>query len=276
MAREYWNLRLAQWILWKSQGAFLENYPWSDEWPCPFDAPRTNRIWSWGNCVHTTAILPEPYWGNIIDPSVVFININPGCVTDLHSPQIAIPQNENVQYEQIASGNLWALHATQNWHDRFRNSWAISLLNGIEEFRGGLSVELVPWHSKSSSDVRKYILENPEVVLRNLFRFLDVLPSRGVFRKTFVVRSADFMRLLCDDRFSSYFEIIGLRQYTLAREGFVAMSVSFMAVVRLRKEHGDPEFIIFYGGANNSLPSLDYLVLGENMTLREFLLRRNI
>lgn len=269
MSKEYWDKRFRQWKEWIDRGSKENDFPWKDEWPLPDDKVKKEK-WKWGNCIQSSKILPEPYWGNPLDPSVVFININPGKVSDLNSNQVNYAQMREYDYYLIASENKLKLLPTQKFHqDRF--AWAAAQDVKIN-LKKGLSVELIPWHSeKAAGDVNKYIINNRKAVLNNLKRFAEVLPKTGCFKNTFIVRSAAFMDLLDKKDFGDYFELRNIKHNILAREGHINKPISFLSIVKLKQIYGGAEFLIFHGGQNNDMPSLSYRVLEAKKSLKDFL-----
>lgn len=269
MARKYWDDRFNDWRNWMSKGGIESDFPWIKDWNFPKDALKKDS-WKWGNSKHSAHIIPEPYWGNPIDPSVVFVNINPGKVSDISSPQAEISKiSFDLSYFEIAAKNHFNLTATQNWHSK-RFKWAHGLDSNIDPLKG-LSIELIPWHSESASDVTKYIIENRKSVIENLIRFEKTLPKKGIFKDTFVVRSAAFMDLLNIEDFASYFQIEKMKHHILSRKGHIDKPISFLTIVYFKKKYGNTRFIIFHGGSNNDMPSIDYLVQGTDKTLKEYL-----
>jgi len=267
MARKYWDEKYNEWKIWIMNGGVPDSFPWSSEWKFPEDKQKNDK-WKWGNCLHSARILPEPYWGNPINPCAVFININPGEVNDPSSPQ-ALPPAHSHSYFDIAHKNALHLQNTENWHLK-RFKWAEKLNTSIKA-NNCLSVELIPWHSKAASDVTKYIINNRAVIIANLKRFAQILPEKGLLKNTFIVRSAAFMDLLSQKDFSEYFDVKNMTHHMLARKGTIEKPISFLSIIQLKKEHGGTNFLIFHGGASNELPPLNYWVMDKNMTLKDFI-----
>jgi hypothetical protein len=268
MAKEYWENRFNEWKSWMRQGSNEKDFPWND-WNYPNDVLRKEN-WHWQNCRHSAHILPEPYWGNPIDPSIVFVNINPGKVDALQGVQANFSNSrEDISYYHIASRNHLHLNETQKWHQN-RFNWANEFSTSIDS-KKGLSIELIPWHSKSASDVTNYIIENRQAVIENLIRFSKILPKTGVFKNTFIVRSAAFMNLLDNQDFASYFHIEQMKHHVLAKSGHIDKPISFMSILNFKDAYDSARFIVFHGGSNNQLPSKDYVVLETGKSLKAFL-----
>jgi hypothetical protein len=263
MPIEHWNELFNLWKEWK-KGGFVEPFPWK-LWPKPNDE-QLNNEWRWGNCLHSSHILPEPYWGNAKNPQAIFININPGKVSETIGSQADFNQFD-LTYNQIASNNALGLTQTNDWHLK-RFQWAQSIDNQITADKC-LSVELIPWHSEKAADVTRYILQNSDSVINNLRIFANILPTKGPFINTFIVRAAVFMNLLENNDFGKYFNLKTLRHFTLCR-GNLPIPTSFMSEVFLNKEHGGSRFIVFYGGASNQMPPPNYSLLETRSTLSKY------
>jgi len=264
MPINHWNHLFDQWKNWK-QSNFTGPSPWINIWPTPNDV-QLNNNWRWGNCLHSSHILPEPYWGNATNPQAIFININPGKVSE----PVGLQANFNqfgLTYNAIASNNELGLTQTNDWHLK-RFKWAKSIANQIEA-DNCLSVELIPWHSAKAADVTDYILNNSASVIDNLRIFANILPDKGPFRNTFIVRAAVFMNLLETRVFGNYFNRETLRHFTLCR-GNLPIPTSFMSEVFLHKEHGGSRFIVFYGGASNQMPPPNYSLLETGSRLSNY------
>lgn len=269
-AKEYWDVEFDKWKEWIQLGSNPKEFPFKD-WSFPSDKLKKGK-WQWGSCKHSSEILPEPYWGNPIDPPFIFININPARVDSLDGEQANFVRNE-LKYYDIAARNKLNLIETQNWHDA-RFKWA----QDIEEItldKCGLSIELVPWHSKSASNVTKYIFENRNSVINNIKCFSKQLPKTGIFKNTFIVRSAAFMDLLQHKELADYFQIQEIKHFTLAKEGVINKPISFLSTAKFKQEHGNTEFLIFHGGASNDMPPMNYILMDTTLKLKEYLLLRN-
>ncbi|MCX6230913.1 MAG: hypothetical protein NTZ33_05165 [Bacteroidetes bacterium] len=270
-AKEYWDNNIKEWIKWRKENGGQDNFPWKG-WIFPKDKV-INSKWKWGNHDHSSNLLPEPYWGNSIDPSVVFLNINPGSVNNNKSNQSLIKEIEKFTYFDIAASNKLNLFATQNFH-KARFEWA-SMINKNIKSDKGLCIELIPWHSKSSSVVTNYIIDNRKSIFENIMRFQPILPKNGIFKNTFIVRSASFMDLLDKEDFSEKFDLKTLKHFILAKTNHIDKPISFLSIVFLKKKYKYSKFLIFHGGANNNMPSLNYTVLETNKKLKEFLNMNN-
>jgi len=269
-AKEYWDNEFNKWKEWIKKGSKPEEFPLND-WNIPSDK-LLNSKWQWGNCKHSSEIMPEPYWGNPINPSFIFVNINPARVDTFNSQQSNFNRFKLTYYD-IAASNQLNLNETQNWHNE-RFQWAKNIDKSSDE-KIGLSIELIPWHSKSASNVTKYILDNRNSVLNNIKRFSKQLPKTGLFKNTFIVRSAAFMDLLQHKEWADYFQANETKHFALAKEGIIDKPISFLSTARFKQEHGNSEFLIFHGGASNDMPKLNYLLIGTKFNLENYLLSRN-
>ena len=247
----------------------------SDTWLCPNDGKTKDEKWKWGNTEHAFNVLPEPYWGNINDPSVIFININPGANYDItNAGQLYSETHSSTAYDAIAS-NIFNQRETEDWH-RARFKWAQEIDNSLI-VENGLSIELIPWHSKKSSDIAKYIENNTLPIINNINRFAKILPSTGIFKDSFIVRSAAFMDLLDKKEFYQNLHITKIENFSLAKKGLILKPISFLTIVQVNidKDSKKIKFLVFHGGASNKLPPKEYIVLEKNVTLENFLLNNN-
>lgn len=270
--KEYWDERFNQWKKWVKNGSEYKDFPWTN-WEYPSDKLK-NKKWKWGNHKHSVNILPEPYWGNPTQPSVIFININPGAVEVVGGVQDDLSKLNKFNYYQIAAENKLKINVTQDWHQK-RFKWVSGLGDESINPSDGLSIELIPWHSKSASDITNYIMENGSAVIDNLIRFQKVLPNKGLFSNTFIVRSAAFMDLLEKEVFAKYFDLTKITHFSLARKRVILKPMSFLTCVRFKKKFGGTEFLIFHGGSSNQMPPLDYILIEKQKTLKLFLETRN-
>jgi hypothetical protein len=161
---------------------------------------------------------------------------------------------------------------TQNWHSE-RFQWAKNL-GGLSDNNIGLSIELIPWHSRTASNVTKYIINNRKSVLENIKRFSKQLPTEGLFKNTFIVRSAAFMDLLQHKDFADYFQTNETKHFILAKKGTINKPISFLSSAKFKSEHGNTDFLIFHGGSSNDMPSLDYILIGTKYNLEDFMSAR--
>lgn len=179
-AKEYWDNEFNKWKEWIQKGSKPEEFLLKD-WIIPSDKLIKSK-WQWGNCKHSSEIMPEPYWGNPTDPSFIFVNINPATVDTFNSQQSNFNRFD-LNYYDIAASNKLNLTNTQNWHNE-RFQWAKNI-DELSFKETGLSIELIPWHSKSASNVTKYIFENKTSVLYNIKNFSKQLTKTGIFKNTF-------------------------------------------------------------------------------------------
>ena len=270
-AKKYWDQRFLEWNKWIKKGGQRSEFPLKN-WKYPTDRLKDQK-WKWGNHNHSVYLLPEPYWGNSVNPSVVFVNINPGAVKEKGSIHEDYKTLKKYSYYKLASKNVLNNKHADDWH-RKRFNWASKLDTSIDPLNG-LSVELIPWHSKGARDVTSYILENGQAVIENLLRFVDILPTENIFRNTFIVRSAVFMDLLNRDFFIKYFNKSTVKNLTLARKGNIIKPISFLTQIRLLEEHGYSKFLVFHGGASNMMPLNEYLILDEGVSLKDYLRAEN-
>ena len=134
----------------------------------PFDAQK-NPLQSLNDGTLSLQHLPEPYYGNMDNPSIVIINLNPG--TGLHEqchlrknvPGILVNDVKNAGYSKMAkvfpldgmSPNVHMPQKSINWWVS-RLEWIKHILDvrkqmnlSIDLNKKPFAIELVPLHSKS-------------------------------------------------------------------------------------------------------------------------------
>ncbi|HOX77012.1 MAG TPA: hypothetical protein PLW31_03145 [Bacteroidales bacterium] len=126
--------------------------------------------------------LPEPWWGNDgrhLLNSVV-INYNPGAGGPGQLSPMGTMLGLNYQdfVNNEATGLTSHLPKTNDWHRNKRSKKVFDTLERIGIALGGnnalcnfLSVELIPWHTTNTSDIKNYINRNLLVIYENCILF---------------------------------------------------------------------------------------------------------
>lgn len=142
-------------------------------WPIPHgNGGNNNAIWRY---------FPEPYWGNPnpTELTAVFLNLNPGGGGD--DQDILISKSDPIATymakNQVYSDTVDVLidnpfYPTTSWFIKKRVHWLNCLLFKLNRennktIRNIIAGELVPWHTKNVSEIKKYIDSNINLIERH-------------------------------------------------------------------------------------------------------------
>jgi len=185
MSYKYWNNFVDNWRAFPPM-----------EYINPTPLPPYHSILGWTNpnltlLMNSTTVadyslkyLPEPWWGNdgthILNSVVV--NYNPGGASWIQAFNNSAGLFGFRDYQSFADSeatgatNLFA--GTNRWHRGRRATRIFNtlnkigiLLNGHDKLQNHLSIELIPWHTPSSSAIGPYINTNLQAIFDHCINF---------------------------------------------------------------------------------------------------------
>lgn len=165
---DYWDQWHKEWYLQvKSTPQKLTSI---NGWPIPEgNGGNTNDIWRY---------FPEPYWGNPFptELTAVFLNLNPGKGGDGQDIKISTkdPIDTYNSKNQVYSETVIDLiknpcYPTTGWLISQRVFWLNCLLKNLgmdhdKTISNIISGDLVPWHTKTVSEIKPYIDANISLI----------------------------------------------------------------------------------------------------------------
>ena len=190
---EYWDDLIAQWLL-KSYGSYplSEQASFAGDLKIPNDSI-DNRM-------------PEPYWGDPENCSVVIMNYNSGpCLDSRHTyrtcantPECMIHEVNKHKYSGFAKSfplyrplsptELWFEDSIgRGWWQNQKTKWIADLIKGIESDKLPFAMEICAWHSDNWPGINKTNLKKHKALIED--RVLNVLLE--------AVKNSDFKVGLC-------------------------------------------------------------------------------
>jgi hypothetical protein len=225
-------------------------------WPIPTEN-RDNKDEIW-RC------FPEPYWGNPYptELTAVFLNLNPGGGGDDQDIKISTKDPIAIYKAkyQVYSDTCDILinnpcYATTDWFIKKRVHWLNCLLFHLKigndkTIRNIIAGELVPWHTKNVSEIKKYINMNINLIKTNCIKPLAEISKCATLKDVVFCRGAEIVHAL---------------------NGVTNEIVCYTSTTKLRIhifELHAVVFIIFVGGRNMDLPnpSNKYISLKSSKT----------
>jgi hypothetical protein len=234
--------------------------------------PNLNPIQNWnvpigkgGNVQEIWRYFPEPYWGkhNPIELTAVFLNLNPGSGGDDQDIIISL-KDPVATYKakcQVYSDTCDILinnpsYPTTDWFINKRVHWLNCLLFHLKKgndktIRNIIAGELVPWHTKNVSEIKKYINANINLIEANCIKPLAEISQCATLKGVVFCRGVEIVHAL---------------------KGVTNEIVCYTSTSKLRIhvfELHDAVFIIFVGGRNMDLPnpSNKYISLKSSKTV---------
>jgi len=241
-----------------------------------------------GNANPMWHYFPEPYWGTLDMDEIrgLFLNINPGegdKNQDFknNSESLVKATYENASHDYCHTVSMLSNirnNPTTNWMYKNRINWLQKLYkNNKIDISGYVFFDLVPWHSKSKSDIMKYALKNSDSIIEDVIKPISILAKEVVtpeLRNKIIVRGSTFLDILnCNQDFHSHITSIE-ECVVLDRTLKCSKLSSLLSIIKMY----DTDFYVFSGGASMHLPNLDYDVIpigrdSAPIDLRSLLLR---
>lgn len=256
-----------------------------DKWHCDWNSKIINNPdkifndWIVPNVNDNNGILikfyfPEPYWGNPCSENLdaIFLNINPGkggekqnikyADKDLFNPFI----NYKKYSQTVADLCKFSDYDTTKWMFKWRIKWLRKLLkNETIDVSNILCSDLIPWHTKSKSDIKDYAVQNETP--KNIINFVinplsNIAKSENIreeMRGKVIVRSSLLLDVLNEFvKQKNEIQIDSIEEYVVIDKGAKFSKFnSYLTIFKINNTY----FFIFSGGSNSALPDVEYTVL---------------
>lgn len=256
---------------------------WHQQWYHSLSDKSASNVSGWtipkdngGNKHSIHEYFPEPFWGNVDSKNLkgLFLNINPGQGGEeqnfvrSHNPVVkSLYENKQNNYSDTVYELCQnRLYLTTNWMYEKRVSWLNDLLKKEGEpevdIFNTILCDLIPWHTKSKSDIAKYIQKKHQqslIVQKVILPLARIAKTvEGVLNNIVIVRSSLFLDILnASDEIRTF--VGEPKEFVVldTRRTFSKMN-SFLSIVEIEQT----KFLIFSGGASMALPDVDYEVAG--------------
>ena len=171
-------------------------------WPIPTgNGGNINEIWRY---------FPEPYWGNPnpIELTAVFLNLNPGGGGEVQDIKISIkdPIATYMAKHQVYSDTVETLinipcYPTTDWFIKKRVHWLNCLLYKLKKgndktIKNIIAGELVPWHTKNVSEIKKYIGTNINLIKAHCIEPLAIISQCATLKGIVFCRGVEIAHTL--------------------------------------------------------------------------------
>lgn len=226
------------------------------------------------NGIQIKFYFPEPYWGNPCSEKLdaIFLNINPGkggekqninyTDKDLFQPF----KNYNKYSPTVADLCKFSDYETTKWMFKWRIKWLRKLLkDDTINVSNILCADLIPWHTKTKSDIKDYAVKNetPKNIINFVINPLSSIAQSQSIRKEMrgkvIVRSSLILDVLNEFvKQKNEIKIDNIEEYVVIdKSSKFAKFNSYLTIFEINKTI----FFIFSGGSNSALPDTEYIVL---------------
>ncbi|MEI7597350.1 MAG: hypothetical protein WCK02_16495 [Bacteroidota bacterium] len=282
----------------------IENYveywdDWHSEWFTKIKSNNPKDIKGWnvpyekgGNENQICKYFPEPFWGCITnDTKAVFLNINPGGggieqditeignVTSQLYDTFTLSKEKYSETIKVLSDKENRYYPTTKWMQEKRVNWLNKILGNSSLIVSDIfCADLIPWHTKTKSDIQNYIQDNKNIKqiieqvinpLANIAQSID-----GVMKGKVIVRSGMLLDILNSES-GKEIKSNNVEEFVVidkVKKSFSKFN-SYLTVLEIE----GTKFFVFSGGSSMALPNSTYFVLPINnkndkvLTLKEFL-----
>ena len=213
--------------------------------------------------------VPEPFYGDMDNCSIVIINLNPGtglCEQSWHnqnSPTMMVNDIKRTSYSSFAKGFPMLLGKgpapSVNWW-KIRKAWIDRILNAkqVNNYKMPFAIELVPLHSKS------FKVANTDAYVKMMAKNhpnLDVIDAI-----VYAIGKSDAKMGLA----------VGKPIYdVLTNNGFVVICKPFQPDPNIKRSYavigrnGHPEILCTWSSGSNSAPAKSF-VIHEKIIIKYF------
>ena len=217
------------------------------DWSTPVgNGGNKNDIWRY---------FPEPYWGNPNpdELTAVFLNLNPSCGGDDQDVKISTkdPIATYVSKHQDYKNTIDVLinnpcYPTTDWVIKKRVHWINCLLHHLNKgndktIKNIIAGELVPWHTKNVSEIKKYISVNMNLIKMYCIEPLAKISQCATLKGIVFCRGVEIVHALS--------KLTTEKTCYTSADGFRIHIFEFHEAI----------FIVFVGGRNMDLPSTNKL-----------------
>ncbi len=244
---DYWNEWHKEWYI--NASSKPPKLTPIKNWPIPANK---NDIWRY---------FPEPYWGNP-NPSeltAVFLNLNPAgggegqnIITSAKDPIATYMAKQQVYSDTVGALINNPCYPTTDWFIKNRVHWINCLLHQLKKesdktIDNIIAGELVPWHTKNVSEIRKYINANINLIVNHCIKPLADISQCAALKGVVFCRGVEIAHALnkVTTEKACYTSTNGFTIHTRTR-------------IHIFEFHG-AIFIVFVGRRNMILPTLTEL-----------------
>ncbi len=196
---------------------------------------------------------PEPYWGNPnpTELTAVFLNLNPGDGGADQDITISTkdPIATYMAKHQVYSNTVDVLinnpcYPTTDWFIKKRVLWINCLLQHLKKgndktIKNIIAGELVPWHTKNVSQIKKYINANLNLTVKHCIQPLAEISQCALLKGVVFCRGVEIVHVL--------------KKSAPVKHCYTSNDNCRIYIF----EYNGSVFIVFVGGRNMNLPNLD-------------------